>query len=314
MAPIDPMNFAAFDLNLLRAFDALMRERSATRAGEQIGLSQPAVSAALNRLRAILGDQLFVRRGSEMAPTPRAEALAPIVRDALSQVERALLGDARFEPGAADRTFTLLGADFVSMLMMPELYEKVAGVAPRVRLRLVDSARGDVERLLQDDALDLAIEGPMTVPAKVSHEALFLSSFAIVAAADHPKIAAAGVSPGEVLPLDLFCELPHAIRTIDGSMSGFTDEALAAVGRSRRVMLALPHFAAVALAVARGGVIAALPRQFAEIEGPRLSLALYEPPVPIAVPEIQMYWHSRHDANPAHQWLRGLVRDVAARF
>src|SRR3954451_13086285 len=105
------MNFGAFDLNLLRVFDALMRERSVTRAGEQIGLSQPAVSQALNRLRALLDDQLFVRRGAEMLPTPRAEALGPAIRDALAQVEVALTGDRRFDPATAERAYTLIGAD-----------------------------------------------------------------------------------------------------------------------------------------------------------------------------------------------------------
>jgi DNA-binding transcriptional LysR family regulator len=308
------MNFGAFDLNLLRVFDALMRERSVTRAGDQIGLSQPAVSQALSRLRALLDDQLFVRKGPEMAPTPRAEEIAPVIRQALAQVEQALVGERRFDPATLSRTFSLSGADFVSLLMMPPLYARIAADAPGVRLRLVDTARGEVERLLQDDAVDLAVERPLTVPDWVSREVVFGSPFALIAAAGNPEIAAAGVKPGEALPLDLFCRLPQAIRSIDGSMSGWIDEALAETGRSRQVVLALPQFAGVALAVAQSGLIAAIPEQFARACAGPMSLAVYALPMPTGVPDISMYWHSRHDANPAHRWLREHVRAVAAAF
>ncbi|WP_374472852.1 LysR family transcriptional regulator [Phenylobacterium sp.] len=304
------MNFAAFDLNLLRVFHALMRERSVTRAGEQIGLSQPAVSQALNRLRALLDDQLFVRRGTEMAPTPRAEALAPVVRGALAELEAALQGDRRFDPASADRAYTLMGADYVSMLLMPPLFARVAREAPKVRLRLVDTVRGEVARLLQEDAVDLAIEAPGATPDWVSREVVFLSPFVFVAARGLPALA--GVEPEGAIPLDLLCALPHAIRTTDGSLSGYLDAALAEAGRARRVALGLPHFGAVALACAQAGLVAALPEQFARACAPALGLAVYQPPIPVPVPEISMYWHRRHDNNPAHAWLRQLVREVIA--
>lgn len=314
MGPIRGMNFGAFDLNLLRVFDALMRERSVTRAGEQIGLSQPAVSQALNRLRGLLDDQLFVRRGSEMLPTPRADELAPVIRNALAEVERALTGDRRFDPATAQRSYTLIGADFVSLLVMPPLFARVSQAAPGVRIRLVDTARGEVERLLQEDAVDLAIEPALAVPEWVSRERLFDSPFLVIAARDNAELAAAGVAPGAAIPLDLFCRLPHALRTVDGTLSGWLDEALAQAGRERRVVLGLPHFAGVALAVSQSGLIAALPAQFARAAAEPLGLAIYRAPVAAGVPEISMYWHGRHDRNPAHQWLRGLVRDVVAGF
>jgi DNA-binding transcriptional LysR family regulator len=304
------MNFAAFDLNLLRVFDALMRERSVTRAGEQIGLSQPAVSQALNRLRALLDDQLFVRRGTEMAPTPRAEDIAPTIRNALSLVEAALTGDRGFDPAEASRTFTLIGSDFFSTTVMPDLFARLAAEAPGVRLRLVDSAIGDVERLLQEDAVDLAVERPLTVADWVSREALFTSAFKVVAAKGNRALAA--VAPGSAISLDLFCRLPQAIRSIDGSMSGWTDEALASVGRERRVVLALPQFFAVARTVARSGLVAAIPEEVADDVATDLELSVYEPPVATGLPEISMYWHSRHDRNPAHRWLREKVLEATA--
>lgn len=313
MGSIDRMNFAAFDLNLLRTFDALMRERSVTRAGEAVGLSQPAVSAALNRLRHLLDDQLFVRRGNDMIPTPRAEALHEPVREILSQLEIALAGDMRFDPSAADRTFTLIGADFFSTLLMPELSERMAQKAPRISLRLLDSARGDVVRLLQEDAIDAALERPLDVPEWVSTEVLFRSPFTIIAARNHPGIPQEARALKE-LSLDLFCELPHAMRSIDGSMTGHVDDALAAMGRRRRVTLALPHFQSVALAVARGRLIAAVPVQFARAMASSLDLALYDPPLPVSVPDIKLYWHSRHDRNPAHVWLREQIMSATEVF
>lgn len=302
------MNLNAIDLNLLRVFDALMRERSVTRAGEQIGLSQPAVSAALNRLRHLLDDQLFVRRGNDMVPTPRAEDVASSVRAALAEIERAFARGRAFDPATAERTFTLMGADFFSMWLMPELARRLSKAAPKVVLRLLDSARGDVDRLLQDDAIDAAMERPLKVPDWISSELLFRSPFVVIAAKGNPAIA--GIAAGARLPLDLFCALPQAIRSIDGSVSGMVDAALTEVGRSRRVVLALPHFHGIALSVAKSDLIAAVPVQYADLVAADLGLAVFQPPVDVAVPEVQLYWHSRHDNDPAHKWLRGEILEA----
>jgi len=312
MGRIDAMNLNALDLNLVRVLDALLRERSVTRAGDQIGLSQPAVSAALNRLRHALNDQLFVRRGNDMVPTPRAESLAEPVRTALREIQRIFQSAKTFDPAELERTFTLMGADFFSMLLMPFLAARIAGVAPRVSFRFLDSARGDVSRLLQDDEIDAALERPLEVSDWVSSTPLFHSPFAIIAARDNAAIRQAGIADGERLPMELFCELPHVIRSIDGSMSGSTDEALAKFGLARRVSLALPHFQAVALAVANGNYLAAVPMQFAVWAAKTLSLAIFEPPLPIAVPEIRMYWHARHDDEPPHRWVRNQILEAVA--
>jgi DNA-binding transcriptional LysR family regulator len=304
------MNFAAFDLNLLRVFDALMRERSVTRAGALIGLSQPAVSSALSRLRHALGDELFVRRGNDMVPTPRAEALAERVREALAQLEQAIYGDARFDPSRADRIFTLMGADFFATLLMPDLAERIAELAPHVALRMVDSARGEVERLLRENVIDLALESPTDMPEWISQQPLFHSPFAVIAARNHKELRKRGVKPGAVIPLDLYCSSPHALRSIDGSMTGLLDEALHKVGAKRRVLLTLQNFQGIARAVAHGRLIAAVPVEFAHAVAKDLGLAIYRPPVEVPPPEMRMYWHKRHDRNPAHRWIRDQVLDA----
>lgn len=306
------MNFAAFDLNLLRVFDALMRERSVTRAGARIGLSQPAVSSALNRLRAILDDQLFVRSGAQMIPTPRAEDIAPAVAEALARVEGALFGDIRFDPATAERTFTLQGADFFSVLLMPALARRVAKEAPGIRLRMLDTSRGEIERLLRDDVIDASLEPAIGMPDWLTSAHLLYSPFLVIAAERHPDLV--DVTPGTPIPLDRYCALPHAIRSVDGGMSGRADDALARVGRSRRVVLALPNFQGVATAVAQGELIAAIPEQFARAYADRLGLSLYPMPMETAAPEIRMFWRKRHTNNPAHAWLRSLILEECARL
>jgi len=307
MGRIDAMNLNALDLNLVRVLDALLREKSVTRAGEQIGLSQPAVSAALNRLRHALNDQLFVRRGNDMVPTPRAESLAAPVRAALREIERAFQPATDFDPARLERTFTFMGADFFSMLLMPPFAARIAAVAPGVSFRFLDSAIGDVSKLLQEDQIDVALERPLEVAEWVSSVPLFDSPFAVIAAKDNAALRQAGVAAGEQVPLDLFCALPHALRSIDGSMAGFTDDALGRMGRTRRVTLALPHFQAVALAVAGGPCLAVVPRQFAAVAAKSLPIDVYQAPISIPSPAVRMYWHARHDDEAPHRWIREQV-------
>ncbi|MCW3781660.1 LysR family transcriptional regulator [Defluviimonas salinarum] len=309
------MDLNALDLNLIRVFDALWQERGVTRAGDRVGLSQPAVSAALNRLRHALGDQLFVRRGNEMVPTPRAEELAPRARAALAEIGRMLAPGPAFDPAGLERTFTFLGSDFFSMLLMPRLAERLGEEAPGVRLRLLDSAHGDVPRLLRDDGVDMALEQPIEVPEGVSREVMFRAPFVIVTARGNPGVA--GLAEGARMPMKVFCGLEHAIRSVDGSMRGRVDAALEEQGRHRRVTLALPHFQAVALAVAQGRHLAALPVQFARAVRDSVPLRIFAPPFEIPVPEISLYWHARHDRDPAHRWMRartlGLVAELGFR-
>ncbi|WOS66692.1 LysR substrate-binding domain-containing protein (plasmid) [Sinorhizobium fredii GR64] len=148
------------------------------------------------------------------------------------------------------------------------------------------------------------------MPDWVSSALLFHSPFAIIAAEDNAAINRAGIEQNGLLPIELFCKVPHAIRSIDGSMSGFTDEAMAKIGRARRVSLALPHFQAVALAVASGNYLAAVPRQFAVSAARTLPIVIYEPPLSIPVPEIRMYWHARHDDEPPHRWIRDQILET----
>lgn len=309
---IHAMNFRTLDLNLLRVFVALHQHRNVTRAALSLGLSQPAVSAALTRLRDHLRDALFVRMGNAMIPTERAERLAPTVIAALAQLETALGAAEGFDPARSEAVFTLRGADFFSTRLLPTLAASLAEEAPGVVLRFLDTARGDLVSALGSGDVDLALDQPSAVPAWISHQTLFASPFVVIAARSNPAVRAAGLAPGDTLPLALFCALPHALRSVDGSLSGMTDAALAQRGLGRRVALAVPHFDAVLSAVAAGPMIATVPIQLVARPDAVPDLVVLAPPIEIPVPKLQLYWHRRHDHTPAQIWLRERVlREVA---
>lgn len=306
------MNFAAFDLNLLRIFNALMRERSATRAGEQVGLSQPAVSAALNRLRDLLDDKLFIRQGNEMVPTPRAQSIAPGIQDALQTLERLLANDRIFDPRSLVRNFTLMGADFFATLFVPRLVALFSQVSAGLSLRFLDTARGDVERLLNDDAIDMALERPLDMPDWISTDVLFYAPFKIIVARDNPLVQ--GLDHTKPLPLDVFCKLQWALRAADGVMRGPVDDALEKQGRSRKVVLAVPHFAPLVACISGSPLAAAVPAQFAKAFAEPAGLSLFDLPFESPAPEIRLYWHSRRTKDPAHAWLRRIVWELCAPY
>lgn len=289
-----------------------MRERSVTRAGEQLGLSQPAVSAALNRLRHLFNDALFVRQGNEMAPTPRAIELAGRARSALSEIEYMIRSVRELDLQALDRTFTLMGSDFFSLLLMPSLSHRVSSTAPKVKLRLLDSARGDVSRLLLENSIDMALERPLNTPEWVSSTILFRSPFVIIASKNNVQVQ--DIPDGAEFPLNLFIRLPHALRSVDGSMSGMVDAALSERGYARSVKLTLPHFQAIALAVATGDYIAAVPEQFSRRVKIELGLRTFAPPISIPTPEVNLYWHARNDEDAAHQWIRAEVKETVQKL
>lgn len=301
------MNFAALDLNLLRVFDAMMLELNTTRAGERVGLSQPAVSSALSRLRHITGDDLFVRDGKSMVPTPQALAMREPIRSALRQIEDALSTVAGFDPASSERTFKISGSDYFSTLLMPRLAAAVAPEAPGVTLQMLDYPAGEVLDLLREGIVDLAVDRALDVPEWVGARTLFQSTIVCVAARHHPVLAAAGVKPGERIPARTFCAVPQVMMSMDGAKTGTIDPVLRDHGLERRVVMTVPHFHAVALASAAGGMLGNLPIHFARHAARLLDLDLFLPPYDPPVLDVMMFWHKRHDRDAAHAWLRDHV-------
>ncbi|KNG94046.1 LysR family transcriptional regulator [Pseudaestuariivita atlantica] len=303
------MNFSAFDLNLLRVFDALLRERSTTRAGQRIGLSQPAVSAALGRLRTALGDEVFVRRGQGLEPTAYALDVAADLHSLMEQLE-ALLHAPGFDAANATDTFRMAGIDFFAEMLMPRLAQLTADRAPGVTFQLVDLVPGKYAGMMDSHAIDLVLVPDMEMPDWVDSAPLFHSPFVVIARAGHPRFTAEGIGPDDPIPLELFCELGHVLCSPDGKLKAQTDRVLAERGLSRRVVMSMPYFSGVTRVVADSDHLAMVPAQLADILADRLRLTRHPSPVPMPVPLIRMFWPRRMSASPAHAWLRDTVSEV----
>lgn len=304
------MNFAALDLNLLRVFDAMMLEGSTVRAGERIGLSQPAVSSAIGRLRHITGDALFVRDGNRMVPTPRALQLQEPVRTALASIEEALSSAAGFDPARSQRTFRILGSDYFSSLLMPGLAAAVAAEAPGVTLQMLDRPSSEIATQLSEGKFDVAVGPPFPVPEWIAQERLHDSYIVSVVRRGHPLLAGEAIAPGGRIPPELFCRIPQVFMSMDGSLRGTMDGALLERGLTRRIAVTVPHFQAVALCVAESDMLGNLPVHFARRAARLLDLEIYLPPFDPPILGGCVFWHRRLDADPANLWLRGQIAGV----
>jgi DNA-binding transcriptional LysR family regulator len=296
------MNLGAFDLNLLIVFDAVMQERSVTRAGSRIGLSQPAMSHALNRLRYMLKDELFVRAPEGMMPTPRAEELAQPLRNALSEMQLAL-EPATFDPAASDRGFVLAVNNYAAVVLASPLVAAVSAAAPAVRLDLRPSGTLDIVDRLDRGDLDLAI-GSMDSPGERFAAAPLLEDpFVVVMRRDHPagrrKLSAAG-----------FAALPHLEISSSGEDTGFIDGWLAESGLVRRVALRAPYLSAAPILV-QSDMVASLSRRIAQEFVRNHPLQIREPPYDAPQVRTIMLWHRRLNRQPAHRWLREIILSVS---
>jgi len=309
-------NFRTLDLNLLRVFDEVMAERSLTRAARNLSLSQPAVSNALRRLRETLGDDLVVRSGQGMAPTARAMALWPTVREALQQLQ-ASLAPSGFEPATANTTFVLAMADATAAELMPGLVDALEQFAPGVSLRVVPLSTRDPRRLLDEQAVDLAIGHFPSVLADLvvraqsgdgvafAYQRLYDGEYVCVMRKGH------ALASGP-FTLNRFCAARHMLVSFSGRAYGFIDESLAAIGRNRQIVLTVNQFFTAGRVVAKSNLLTVLPKHFVGVTG--ISDQLVQRPLPFEVAPVNVdaVWHRRVDTQNAHVWLRQAVRQSAA--
>ncbi|GLK69356.1 LysR family transcriptional regulator [Hansschlegelia plantiphila] len=305
MFKIDHTGLGKLDLNLLVAFDALMTERSVTRAAARVGLGQSAMSHALARLRTVFGDELLIRGPDGMRPTPKALALSAPIRAALAQIEAAVRPERTFDPATEDRTFTIGLPDSVEVLLAPKLVAHLQTVAPGIRLllRTMDRIRilEDLDAARTDLGIGVFDEGQTHHKRRILHKENYLCIF-------NPRLV--GAEP----PITLadYLRLPHVLTSLVESQHGVVDDALAKIGEKRTIALTSPRFTAVPFVVLQAPVIATMhskvARYFAEAMGLTLS------PAPVILPDVavSMLWHSSYDSDPAHQWLRETVRALMA--
>ena len=308
---VKPPNFRTLDLNLLRVFDEVMAERSLTRAARNLSLTQPAVSNALRRLRDALGDELVSRDGQGMAPTPRALALWPTVRQALSQLQTSV-SPSSFEPATANTTFVLAMADATAAELMPGLVDILEQQAPGVAMRVVPLSTRDPRGLLSDGKADLAVGHFPSVLADLvvraqgdeavtfAHQRLYDGQYVCVMRAGHPLARG-------LLTLDRFCAARHMLVSFSGRPFGFIDESLASLGRKRQIVLTVNQFFTAGRVVANSNLLTVLPLHFVGVTGIADQLVFRPLPFVVAPVHVDALWHSRMQAQSAHVWLRQTV-------
>jgi DNA-binding transcriptional LysR family regulator len=296
------MNWGAFDLNLLIVFDAVMQDRSVTRAGSRIGLSQPAMSHALNRLRHMLKDDLFVRTPDGMVPTPRAEILAQPLRNALSEMQLAL-EPAAFDPAKADRRFALAVNNYAAVVLAPPLVAAVTAAAPSVRLDLRPSGTLDLFAQMDRGDLDLVLGRHDDPGERFARTVLLEDPFVMVMRRGHPAIRRK-LSPAA------FAALPHLEISSSGEDTGFIDRWLAEHKCERRIELRAPYLSAASVLV-QSDFVATLSRRIAQEFVRNHPLEIRQPPYESPRVRTTMLWHRRLDRHPAHHWLREIIVSLA---
>jgi DNA-binding transcriptional LysR family regulator len=300
------MNLSSLDLNLLLVLRALLAERSVTRAAKVVGLSQPATSHALSRLRAVLGDPLFVRAGKALVPTPRAESLAVPLEAALVDLERALTGPAPFDPATAKRSFTVATSDYGALVLLAPLLARLSRLAPNIDLRVRDPGTSTGAEWLASGEVDVAFTPALSGfdPPGTRAQRLFSERFVCLVRKGHPRVK-------EKLTLKAYAELPHAFIAPRGTRGGVVDDVLRERGLERRVALLLPGFLVAPQVIARSDLIVTLGERVARSYAGFLPLRILQPPVPLPGFSFQQVWHERVHADPAQAWLRSEIAQAA---
>lgn len=314
-----PVNFRSLDLNLLRVFDEVMAERSLTRAAHKLSLTQPAVSNALRRLRDVLGDDLVVRSGHGVEPTHRALALWPPVREALAQLQESLAPGV-FEPATATSTFVLAMADATAATLVPPLVQIIEREAPGISVRVLPLTTRDPRRLLDEGSADMAVGyfpaalADLTARAQaggaVAYDSrrLYDGEYMCVMRQGHP------LATGE-LSLDTYCAARHMLVSFSGRPFGFIDEALASLGRTRRVVITVNQFFTAGRVVVGSDLLTVLPRHFIPVTG--IADKLVQRPLPLNVPAVHVdaLWRRRGPQEKAMEWLlHALARSARSMF
>lgn len=302
-------HLAGVDLNLLVVLHALLEEQNTTRAARKVGLSQPAVSHALARLRDLLGDPLLVRVGQGMKLTAKAEGLRSRVATVVEDLEGVLRPTPTFDPRTAQRTFRICATDYAQLVLFPALQARVAEQAPSVDIHVMPfTERSVIERLRAGGDGDVAVGlFPAEVAGELGRLKLYEDDFVGLARKGHP-------SANGTLTLTTYCALSHLLVSPRGKPGGVVDRALARLGCSRRVAVQVPHFLVTPHLVASSDLVIALPSRVAKAFVPLLPLQTFGLPPELAIGPMtmSMVWHRSADTDPAQMWLRSMIERTTA--
>lgn len=293
-----------YDLNLLPVFVALMEERSVTRAAQRLGMTQPALSNALSRLRSMLQDQLFVRERYGIQPTPIALELAPVIAEALAKLDDAVLGQQDFDPASAERLVTLAPNGYVELVLVPALVARLQQDAPGIKVRLTPYGNDLVETGVTSGTTAMVLGRIVEPPDNLVVQHLMDDGLECVVRAEHPLV-------GDKLTRRQFERLKHVNVVPPGRLRAGVFQALAREKLTREVAISVASFSTVAELVAVTDYCATLPRLICrQLEKDR-RVKVLPAPVDLGTFPVQMAWHVRYRNDPAHRWLRALVAEVA---
>lgn len=292
---------------MLRCLHVLVSEAHVTRAAERLGMTQPATSAALARLRALFADPLLVRTEKGMVPTPRAQELAEAARGALELLEEALARGTRFEPLGSGARFEILASESASFVLMPAFIARVRTLAPQVELRIQIPDLPRARQVLEEGRADLLVSFTRSAPDGLRSRPLLQQGLKVIAARGHPDVR------GRV-SMEQFLAWPHALHMIGRTVSAVEAAVNAALERSggQRIIGAwVPSSISSPAVVAATDLLATIPDFVARSFADTLSLQVLDPPLLLGDAQLSMYWHQRTHRNPAHQWLRSTLVEVA---
>lgn len=299
------MMLQGIDLNLLVAFDAVRETRSVSKAAAQLGLRQPAVSGALGRLRKLFGDELFVRVGGDMQPTPKALQIAPAIATALGQLRQALNANLAFDPAGTAQTFTIASTDYTTTVLVPPFLAMLGREAPEASLRIVGYDKDDIGALIDRGVIDLALGVFQKPPERSVRQRLCRETFVGVVRSGHPALTDGAMT------LDTYLRQRHALVSVRRDAIGEIDRVLAQRGLARRIAVTLPHMLALPALLVASDLVTALPGRIAARFGDA-GLVSFPLPLPMPAWRIEMLWNPQARNDQANAWLRSRISAVAA--
>lgn len=295
---------AGFDLNLLPVALAICEERSVSGAARKLGMSQPAVSVALNKLRKALGDPLFVRTSRGMDPTPRALSLVSPTRDILQRLQTDVLASEQFNPASTGRKFTLALSDVGEMTFLPRLLERLRRDAPGASMSSVSMAPDELAIALEAGEVDLAGGYfPDLKNRNFFQQRLFSHSFICLLSASHPY-------RGRKMTMRQFLDVGHAVIKAEGRSQELFEQFLVRQRIERRIVLSTPHFTSIPFLIASSDLVATVPRAVGESFAKLAQIRLVEPPLEIPRFDLKQHWHRKYARDGANAWLRSIVAEL----
>jgi len=296
------------DLNLLSVFDALMRERSVTRAAKSLGLTQSSLSHALGRLRQFFDDPLFIKGHRGVTPTAKAEALGTEVSQIMVSIRSSILAQSRFDPATMRRTFTLALSDLGELVVVPSLLKSLMELAPLCNLNTVQIAPENIEASLASGEADLAIHSLEATSENLFQQALTVHSFISIVSAKNTALC-------DSLTIEQFVAMPHLVVRLSGRGKAPYDRAIDDAGVSRRILISTPHFLFVPMLLdSHPEMVATVPRVLGRTFEAHGLVRAFEPPLTMPSYTLRQYWHTRFNHYQANRWLRQTIQQALRSF